>query len=232
MNWRTPEDRFTVGFITAVSVGFVIVVFAVKGDMHPLWDWMHKWQTMITGLAAVAAAWLTILHMRSSQKKQEDINRRIETIRTNREISYAASVMRDYTTTINLLNRFTASLQDGTYEFPDDDVEGLINFSDFLLPAEIDASLSRQSELFCKSIHEINQRYSDYAKNACTLNDLGRIATTVRRQCELAASFRNDLAQIIVRERVFLLASLDTPIQTTIDRHRLEPFLPLLNLED
>ncbi|MBO9424668.1 hypothetical protein J7444_08045 [Labrenzia sp. R4_1] len=56
MPLKSPENRFTVGFIIAVFACFVIVILAAKGDAHPAWVWLHKWQTLVGGSFALIAA--------------------------------------------------------------------------------------------------------------------------------------------------------------------------------
>ncbi len=64
MKWNTPEERFTVAFLTAFFACVVIIALIVKGDAQPLWNWLDKWQTLAGAILAVLAASWTVWQMR------------------------------------------------------------------------------------------------------------------------------------------------------------------------
>lgn len=81
MNWRTPENQFTVGYLSALFVGLIVIILAAKGDMHPLWEWMHKWQTLIAGtfaLVAAAIAWRAVQIQIAAEDRRERNRKKFE----------------------------------------------------------------------------------------------------------------------------------------------------------
>ncbi|MBZ9659482.1 hypothetical protein LB523_10535 [Mesorhizobium sp. ESP-6-4] len=73
-----PDYSGRLAFIgVALPIFTVVMVMMFGSEGDPITDWLYRWSTLITGVAAVAAAVMTIRQMQQTDEAQEDRHRQL-----------------------------------------------------------------------------------------------------------------------------------------------------------
>lgn len=83
--------------ITLSSVSFVWAI-TYLGKGHPVYDWINDWQTLLTGVGAIFAAYITVRQLRHSDRLQQKMH--MQTLSLQRK-SDALLISREIPTIIN-----------------------------------------------------------------------------------------------------------------------------------
>ncbi|MEP1206356.1 MAG: hypothetical protein ABJM29_17375 [Rhizobiaceae bacterium] len=112
---RQPEIGAAI--LIALCVTTVVVVFFPEG--HPLNDWLYRWSTLVGGLAAVVAAFVTVSEMRMSQVEQSQNHRelvalglRVEAVAARKNIQeFLALLLRRYNKVHDLTGKLEVAVK-------------------------------------------------------------------------------------------------------------------------
>ncbi|MVA17664.1 hypothetical protein GOZ94_01725 [Agrobacterium vitis] len=141
MNRQAKISQFFILYVFLVTF-FLVSIFGKKGD--PWWEYFSNFQTMLSGILAVAAAAATIMHMRDMDAKQERRHRAALAFSLKAEYVALERLTEPYCETLETASKTLGAIYGGgsLHPFDRDDMIGEEHHTIYIALQEVENFLS------------------------------------------------------------------------------------------